>query len=427
MFHDDDRILGRVDRALRERLRPAVLHHLGDLDVAEWVVPGDGEPVPYSALETAEFAPVSLPRSWGRAWSTTFFRLTGTAPAAPEGTHLRLEADLGFVDDWPGNQCEGLLLDGSLTPLKAINSRNRSVFVDAAPGTAVQFTLEAAANPDMLSGGTVPTDRGDRLTAGPEQLFTLRTARWVARDETVWALEHDLDVLRGLAGELPADSVRRAVILCALDDALDALDLRDVRGTAQRARDVLAPALAAPANASALAVTTIGHAHIDSAWLWPVRETVRKVGRTFSNVVALMDEYTDLTFTATSAQQYAWLKASQPEIYARVREKIAEGRWVPSGGMWVESDVTMPGGEALIRQFAYGTRFFQEEFGIRSRTLWLPDSFGYSAALPQIARQMGMDGFLTQKISWNRTTSTLTPPSGGRASTGHGSSPTSRP
>ncbi|MBM7500295.1 alpha-mannosidase [Brachybacterium muris] len=403
MFHDDDRILGRVDRALRERIRPAVLHDLGALEVAEWAVPGDGEPVPYSALDGAEFTPVSLPRPWGRAWSTTFFRLTGTAPAVPEGTRLRVEADLGFVDDWPGNQCEGLLLDEALRPLKAINSRNRSVLVDAPAGTSLTFTLEAAANPDMLSGGTVPSERGDRLTAGPEQLFALRTARWVARDETVWALEHDLDVLRGLAAELPADSVRRARILCALDDALGVLDLRDVRGTAQRAREVLAPALAAPANASALQVTTIGHAHIDSAWLWPVRETVRKVGRTFSNVVALMDEYPDLTFTATSAQQYAWLKESQPEIYARVREKIAEGRWVPSGGMWVESDVMMPGGEALIRQFAYGTRFFEEEFGVRSRTLWLPDSFGYSAALPQIARQVGMDGFLTQKISWNRT------------------------
>src|SRR5699024_4702932 len=328
---------------------------------------------------------------------------TGTAPAVPEGMRLRVEADLGFVDDWPGNQCEGLLLDEALRPLKAINSRNRSVLVDAPAGTSLTFTLEAAANPDMLSGGTVPSERGDRLTAGPEQLFALRTARWVARDETVWALEHDLDVLRGLAAELPADSVRRARMLGGLDRALDVLDLRDVRGTAQRAREVLAPALAAPANASALRVTTIGHAHIDSAWLWPVRETVRKVGRTFSNVVALMEEYPDLTFTATSAQQYAWLKESQPEIYAQVKEKISEGRWVPSGGMWVESDVTMPGGEALIRQFAYGTRFFEQEFGIRSRTLWLPDSFGYSAALPQIARQVGMDGFLTQKISWNRT------------------------
>jgi alpha-mannosidase len=403
MFHDDDRILGRVDRALRERIRPAVLHDLGDLEVAEWVVPGDGEPVPLSALDGAEFTPVALPRAWGRAWSTTFFRLRGTAPEVPVGMRLRLEADLGFVDDWPGNQCEGLLLDGELRPLKAINSRNRSVLVDAPAGTALQFTLEAAANPDMLAGGTTPTERGDRLTTGTEQLYTLHSARWIARDETVWGLEHDVDVLRGLAAELPAESVRRARILCALDDALDALDLRDVAGTAERAREVLAPALAAPANASALQVTTIGHAHIDSAWLWPVRETVRKVGRTFSNVVALMEEYPELTFTATSAQQYAWLKESQPEIYARVREKVAEGRWHPSGGMWVESDVTMPGGEALIRQFAYGTRFFEEEFGIRSRTLWLPDSFGYSAALPQIARLVGMDGFLTQKISWNRT------------------------
>lgn len=403
MFHDEARILGRVDRLQRERILPAVLQHLGDLTVHEWTVPGDGEPIAYSSVPEQLFTPVALPRAWGRAWSTTFFRLEGTVPAAPEGSALRLEIDLGFVDDWPGNQCEGLLLSNDFRPIKAVNSRNRTVRVPEDSGTPVRFYVEAAANPDMMADSTTPTELGDRLTAGPEPLYALRSARWVVRDETVWALVHDVDVLRGLAGELPEGSVRRARILCALDDAMAALDLRDVVGTAAHARSVLAPALEAPANASALQVTTIGHAHIDSAWLWPVRETVRKVARTFSNVTALMQEYPDLTFTATSAQQYEWLKETQPEIFERVRDQIAAGRWFPSGGMWVESDANMPSGEALIRQFTYGTRFFEEEFGIRSRTLWLPDSFGYSAALPQIARQMGMEGFLTQKISWNRT------------------------
>src|SRR5690625_196658 len=406
MFHDDARILARTERLQAERIRPAIHEVLGDLSVSEWVVPGDGEPVDLATVTGQEFVPVELPRTWGRPWSTTFFQLDGTVPPLQgsfEGSTLRLEVDLGFVDDWPGNQCEGLLLDAGLRPLKAVNSRNRSTVIDTAPGSAVRYLVEAAANPDMMVGGTSPTELGDRLTASPEPLYQLRHARWIVRDETVWGLFHDVDVLLGLARELPEDSVRRARILCALDDAMDAVDPHDVRRTAQEVRAILAPALAAPANASALEVTAIGHAHIDSAWLWPVRETVRKVARTFSNVTALMEEYPDLTFTATSAQQYEWLKQTRPEIYERVRRAIDEGRWFPSGGMWVESDANMPGGEALIRQFTYGTRFFEAEFGIRSRTLWLPDSFGYSAALPQIARQMGMDGFLTQKISWNRT------------------------
>ncbi|MFC0673262.1 alpha-mannosidase [Brachybacterium hainanense] len=403
MFDDSTRILARARRALRERIIPASHRILGDLAVSAWDVPGDGEPVPAAQVPADAFAPVVLPHPWGRAWATTWFRLEGTVPRVGEGEVPLLDVDLGFKDDWPGNQCEGLLLTEDLRVLKAINSRNRTARVDGAAGERIALLIEAAANPDMMEDGTTPTELGDRLTAPADPRYTLRHARWTVRVREVWDLQHDLEVLVDLASVLPEDSVRRARILAALEDALDALDLHDVPGTAARAREALAPALAARADASALQITTIGHAHIDSAWLWPVRETIRKVGRTFSNVLALMEEYPELTFTATSAQQYAWLQEHSPDTFARVREAVAGGRWAPSGGMWVESDVMMPGGEALVRQLAYGTRYFERELGVRSRTLWLPDSFGYSAALPQIARQMGMEGFLTQKISWNRT------------------------
>lgn len=431
MHLDDKRILARVDRAQRERIAPAIHADRGPLTVSAWQVPGDGEPVPAEQAARADFAPVQLPVAWGRAWSTWWFRLEGEVPAlvgsegadhegearvrtnGPAGSdgagsrpvddRLEIEVDLGFVDDWPGNQCEGLLHDAAMTPLKAINSRNRRWRVQAAPGTPLRLFLEAAANPDMLSGGTEPTRRGDRLTVGPETVYALRTARFVQRRQQVWDLWHDVDVLRGLAGELPADSTRRAEILCGLDDMLDVLDLHDVPGTAAAARAVLAPLLAAPAAASAQQITTIGHAHIDSAWLWPVRETIRKVARTFSNVDVLMDDYPELTFTATSAQQYQWLAQTQPAVHERVAARIREGRWFPSGGMWVESDANLPSGESLIRQFTYGTRFFEENYGVRSRTLWLPDSFGYAASLPQIARLAGHQAFLTQKISWSKT------------------------
>ncbi|HAQ9640215.1 TPA: alpha-mannosidase, partial [Enterococcus faecium] len=115
----------------------------------------------------------------------------------------------------------------------------------------------------------------------------------------------------------------------------------------------------------------------DSAWLWPVRETQRKVARTFSNVVALMDDDPDFVFAASSAQQYAWLKEHYPELFERVKQKVAEGRFVPVGGMWVESDTNMPGGEALARQFVAGKGFFLREFGVDADEVWLPDSFGY--------------------------------------------------
>ena len=150
-------------------------------------------------------------------------------------------------------------------------------------------------------------------------------------------------------------------------------------------------------------MVAVGHAHIDSAWLWPTRETARKCARTFSNVLALMDTDPDLVFACSSAQQYAWVRDAYPELFDRIRTRVAEGRFVPVGGMWVESDTNMPGGEAMARQFVAGKRFFLEEFGVEPLDVWLPDSFGYSAALPQIAAAAGSRWFLTQKTSWNET------------------------
>ena len=402
MHHFDSVILERVERVKNDRVRPLIDRTVGRLEVAAWQVPG--EPVPPAEAAKQPYCPVPLPHRWGAAWSTWWFRLTGEVPAGAAGRRLRLSVDLGFADAWPGNQCEGLLFDAGLRVLKAVNSRNRSTVIAerAEAGTPLEFLVEAAANPDLFANGCKPTELGDHLTAPRDALYELRSAELQIRDEQLWGLFHDLDVAWDLARHLPERGTRRAVIVKGLERALDALDLHDIPGSAARARAALAPALAAPAVASALNVTAIGHAHIDSAWLWPVRETVRKVARTFSNVVALADEYPDFRFTATSAQQYAWLQEHHPEVFARVRAAVEAGQWFPSGGMWVESDVNMPGGEALIRQFTFGTRYFRRELGVRSRTLWLPDSFGYPANLPQIAAQCGMTGFLTQKLSWNQ-------------------------
>ncbi len=402
MYAFDEIMLDRVERVTQDRVRPLIYRDVGTLEVAAWQVPG--EPVAPVEATHQPFTRVDLPHRWGAPWSTWWFRLVGRVPEEAAGQRLRLNLDLGFADAWPGNQCEGLLFNRDLQVIKAINSRNRdAVIAEAAvPGTELSFWVEAAANPDLFAAGCSPTPMGDRETAPTTPLYELRSATLQLRDETLWALFHDLDVLWDLARRSPANTTRRAVILTHLSRALDALSLHNIVGTAAQAREQLAPALAAPAVASALDVTAIGHAHIDSAWLWPVRETVRKVARTFSNVLALAEEYPDFRFTATSAQQYAWLLQRHPDVFARVREAVARGQWFPAGGMWVESDVNMPGGEALIRQFVHGIRWFDQELGVRSRTLWLPDSFGYPGNLPQIAVRCGMSGFLTQKLSWNQ-------------------------
>src|SRR5690606_5402380 len=161
-------------------------------------------------------------------------------------------------------------------------------------------------------------------------------------------------------------------------------------------------ALASPAGHSPHQSSAVGHAHIDSAWLWPVRETIRKVARTTSSMTDLIDRTDDFVYGMSSAQQYAWVKEHRPEIWVRIKEAVTKGRFLPLGGMWVESDTVMPSGEALARQFSQGQRFFERELGVRTHGVWLPDSFGYSPALPQLVRRAGFDWFFTQKISWNQ-------------------------
>jgi alpha-mannosidase len=144
-----------------------------------------------------------------------------------------------------------------------------------------------------------------------------------------------------------------------------------------------------------------GHAHLDLAWLWPLHETRRKARRTFSSVLNLMERYEDFTFNQSSAQLYTWIEEEYPELFGRIRERIAEGRWEPVGGSWTEPDCQIIGGESFVRQLFYGQRYFEERFGVHCKVAWLPDAFGFSPAIPQLLRGTGIEGFFTCKLNWN--------------------------
>jgi len=148
-------------------------------------------------------------------------------------------------------------------------------------------------------------------------------------------------------------------------------------------------------------IALTGHAHLDLAWLWPVSETLRKGRRTFASVLSLMDRYEDFVFNQSSAQLYAWIEREAPDLFERVSRRVAEGRWEPVGGMWVEPDCQIPSGESIVRQLLYGQGYFEENFGRRCRTAWLPDTFGFSPAVPQLLRGAGIGGFFTYKLNWS--------------------------
>ena len=404
-MHSDTITLQRLARAIRDRIRPELAVPIAAVEVTAW--PVDGEPVPAAAaipgldqaVYRAEYRPFAIGGRWGRAWDTTWFRIRGTVPESARGRRIELHVDFGWENALPGFQAEAMAYRADGVVIKGVQPFNNWVPIQ---GETVDVYLEAAANPQFFGHAVDefrPTLLGDVLTAGTEPRYTLAAADLVARDEGVAGLLADLELVAGIAGEDTIDATVRAVATRALDRALDVLD---AEGLAGDVRGPLRAVLDSPAYASAHRVSAIGHAHIDSAWLWPLRETRRKVARTVANVLQLMEEHPELIYVMSAAQHWEWLREDHPVLFERAAERVREGRFVPVGGMWVESDTVLPGGEAMVRQFTEGQRFFREHFGLESRVAWLPDSFGYSGALPQIVRSAGIDYFLTQKISWNR-------------------------
>ncbi|WP_295014361.1 glycoside hydrolase family 38 C-terminal domain-containing protein [uncultured Microbacterium sp.] len=403
MHEETSLTTGRAQRVLSERVRPAVHSARIPLEIAAHALPG--EPVPVADGLALDYTPFSAGGAWGPAWGTTWFRIRGQVPAEWAGKRVEALVDLGFDVNMTGFQCEALAYRADGTPVKSLNPRNQwlPITEEARGGEPVELYLEGASNPVLLDYHPfLPTQEGDVLTSSPEPLYRVRHMDLAVFEPEVFELSLDLEVLLELQAELPETGPRRMRILQALDDALDVLDLQRIVETAADARVRLADVLAAPADASAHRIAAIGHAHIDSAWLWPVRETIRKVARTTSSMTTLLEEQPAFRYGMSSAQQYAWMKEHRPEVWERIAAAVAEGRFLPLGGMWVESDTVMPTGESLVRQFSFGQRFFAREFGIRSKGVWLPDSFGYSPALPQLMRRAGFEWFFTQKISWNQ-------------------------
>ncbi|TDE59270.1 alpha-mannosidase [Nonomuraea mesophila] len=404
-MHDDrDLVEARLKRVLNERIRPALYPESVPLEVAVWHAPD--EPVPVAEGLAATPEPIAVGDAWGVPWGTSWFTVTGTVPREWAGRTVEALLDLGFDEDMPGFQCEGLVYLPDGAPVKGLNPRNQWVRVGAPVkgGEQVRLHVEAASNPVILGRHPFqPTRLGDKETAGSDPLYRLTRMDLAVFDENVWQLVMDLEVLGELMHQLPVEGARRWELMRAVNRALDAVDLQDVNGTAAAARAELTGVLSAPAVPSAHRVSAVGHAHIDSAWLWPLRETVRKVARTASNMTALLEDEPDFVFAMSQAQQWAWIKEHRPEVWAKVTKAVASGRFVPTGGMWVESDTNMPGSEAMARQFVHGKRFFIDEFGVDNEEVWLPDTFGFAAGLPQIIKAAGSKRLLTQKISWSQT------------------------
>lgn len=238
-----------------------------------------------------------------------------------------------------------------------------------------------------------------------EMLSSLRVL-----DEKTHRYYYDVFVPHSVSKLLEADDTDYITIITALNESLNLLDLRrpfseEYYASLEKAQEYLQREFYDKHTnpESEPLVCCIGHTHIDVAWLWSLAVTRDKTVRSFSTVLELMRRYPEYKFMSSQAQLYDFVKKDAPEIFEQIKERIAEGRWEVNGGMWVEADCNLASGESLVRQFVYGKRFFREEFNKDNDILWLPDVFGYSAALPQIMQGCGIPYFMTTKISWNET------------------------
>ena len=356
------------------------------------------------------FAPMTVGTPWGRAWEYAWLRGDIVLDERARGQRSVMNLQAGgeatlFVNgeafgtrraEWV-KEAHHYLCDQLLT-------------MNGQPGQRFHLLMEAYAGHDFPQGrvggsGIGPVREDDYALPDEQQTRqVIGRSTWGVWHEEAYQLWLDVTTLQQLLTVMDDTSLRAARIEETLEQFTLAVDFEQPREARLqdyvRARKILRPALEARNGSTMPRFAAIGNAHLDVCWLWPYRETQRKVARTFAQQVRLMDMYPDYKFIQSQPQTYLICKQLYPRLYERVKEKIRAGQWIADGSMWVEPDTNMTSGESLIRQLVHGKRFYKEEFGVDCQLLWLPDTFGYSAALPQILRGCGVKYLTTQKIFW---------------------------
>jgi alpha-mannosidase len=387
---------GRIRLALR-RIEKLLYPETSPVEVAAWNV--GGEPVPAEKAFKAKYSPFSVGEMWGGLWDTTWFRIRGEVPKEWKGREVVVRVRLTNIGR-EGFTAEGLIFQNG-KPVRAINANRREVEIakKAKGGEKFEFFVEAAANGGTNEAGetqglNLPDYTGDRR-------YRLEQAELATFDQEAFDFFNDFKLAFEAMESLPEDSQRRGELRAALNEAVNHFNEAD-HASIKPARAALRGVLRRRNGDTVHTLSAVGHAHIDTAWLWPLRETIRKCARTFSTALDYMDKYPEYVFVCSQAQQYDWMKAYYPEIWDRIKKAVKRGQWEPVGSMWIETDCNLASGESLVRQILTGKRFFEKELSYNTRDVWIPDVFGYAASLPQIMKKSGVEYFLTQKISWSQ-------------------------
>lgn len=346
-------------------------------------------PLEETVTDQEETTPFGWEDTWGSVDGHTWFTYDLVIPKEYSKKEVVGMVSTGATDIWNTDNPQILVYhNGKLDATLDMNHQEFVVSKEAVEGEKHRYSFYAYAN-----------------TSGKTNFFQLRFAVF---HREVYELYYDMKTIYEAVLIADEDDSDCYDAMEALQEAIQVLDLRKASSPAfytsvKKAREVLKAYLDGGKEAP-VTVYGIGHTHIDVAWKWPVKQTRQKVVRSFLTVLRLMEEYPEYVFLSSQPQLYEFVKEDAPEVYERIKERIGEGRWEPEGAMWLEADCNLSSGESLIRHILHGTRFMKNEFGVKKQEiLWLPDVFGYNAALPQIMEKSGIKYFMTTKIAWNDT------------------------
>lgn len=372
---------------IADELKRNIYTNRGALNEIAWKAKRFNAPQEADADETP-WQSWNSDQHWGGRDTHAWFRFVVETPACAVGRPLALLLSTD-AQGWDAVNPQFLVfLDGQA--VQGVDGNHRDVLLTESAEAGRRYRV------DLQAYG------------GRQEKSTSLKVEWVVISREVESLYYDIIVPLKAVSRFDDDDQRRVDTVGAINDAVNLVDLRDVTSPAfqesviQARKELAQRFYQGQCRPGDITATCVGHTHIDVAWLWTLAQTREKTARSFSTVLKLMDEYPEYVFMSSQAQLYEFLKEDHPEVYERVKQRVAEGRWEVEGGMWLEADCNVTSGESLVRQFLFGTRFFKSEFGVDTKVLWLPDVFGYSAALPQIMQKSGIEYFMTTKIAWNQ-------------------------
>uniref|UniRef100_A0A7N8XH06 alpha-mannosidase n=1 Tax=Mastacembelus armatus TaxID=205130 RepID=A0A7N8XH06_9TELE len=347
--------------------------------------------ITFTEASKQNFAPYKVGDTFGPTWWTCWFKITLSIPESWRGkeVHLLWESD-GEAMVWrDGQPVQGLTKDGEKTSYVLSDCLR-----DEDPHRVMLYV-------EMACNGLFGAGQGSMIAApDPNRRFSVQRAELVVFNRDVRELLTDFEMLVDIVKELGEGEQRSYQALFTVNEMVNLCDPSDPSSFSE-ARSLAHSFFSQRNGESQHTVHAMGHCHIDSAWLWPYEETIRKCGRSWVTVIRLMEKNPEFVFTCSQAQQFQWVKSWYPGLFSEIQKYVKKGQFIPVGGTWVEMDGNLPSGESMVRQFLEGQRFFDQEFGIHCKEFWLPDTFGYSAQLPQIMQGCGITNFLTQKLSWN--------------------------